>query len=135
MIPTPLATGHITYKYPKLWICSLPITEISAVAPPGGCKIFVINITKIAVATASPAENHRNSPTNKKTDTPTKAESKCPPMVFFTLAKGLLGAAYNKTAVAPKEPIYAGISAGDKKKECNNPTELIPSIAPSQDDK
>ncbi len=35
-INAPLATGTRTYKKPKWWISSLPITAISAVAPPGG---------------------------------------------------------------------------------------------------
>ena len=40
-IITPVKTGKTTYKYPNAFIFAEPVTAIKAVAPPGGCKVFV----------------------------------------------------------------------------------------------
>lgn len=37
----PMAIGVNGYSQPSDWICSLPITYISAVAQPGGCIVRV----------------------------------------------------------------------------------------------
>ena len=57
MIKTPTPMGISTYKKPRSWILSLPITAIKAVAPPGGCRVFVACIAAIAVATAKAVAN------------------------------------------------------------------------------
>lgn len=43
---------------------SVPITAIKALAPPGGCKVLVICITTIEVATAIGAATQIRSGTN-----------------------------------------------------------------------
>ena len=37
----PAAQGKTTYQYPSLWMPGPPITAIRAVAPPGGCRVWV----------------------------------------------------------------------------------------------
>lgn len=54
-IKTPVRTGDNTYQYPKSLILGVPIIAINAVAPPGGCKVFVICIKTIDKETANGA--------------------------------------------------------------------------------
>ena len=57
-ISTPVSTGDRTYQYPKFFIFSVPIIAIKAVAPPGGCKVFVICIKTIDKETANGADKY-----------------------------------------------------------------------------
>ena len=36
MIRAPIPAGAMAYRYPRLWMSWLPMTAMSAVAPPGG---------------------------------------------------------------------------------------------------
>ena len=52
----PDKTGETTYQYPSSGIFPVELTAINAVAPPGGCKVFVYCIKTIEKATAKGAE-------------------------------------------------------------------------------
>ena len=60
----PIKTGEKTYIYPKAFILSEPMMAISAVAPPGGCKVLGICIIIIADETAKGAAIHMISGAN-----------------------------------------------------------------------
>ena len=76
------------------------ITRIG-LPPAGGCKQSVIIMKKIANPTAIPSEKNDGTKivANK---TPDAAEIKCPNIIFFGLANGLLGNAVISTTDAPK---------------------------------
>ena len=74
----PVKTGDNTKKYPSDFIFSVPITAISAVAPPGGWSVRVVCITIMERATARGAVIQIISGKNLYTLTPIIAESNCP---------------------------------------------------------
>lgn len=60
----PERTGERTYQYPNSGIFPVELTAISAVAPPGGCNVFVYCINTIENDTAKGAESQMISGTN-----------------------------------------------------------------------
>lgn len=129
---TPVSTGDRTYIYPNPRIFAEPILAISAVAPPGGCIVFVICIATIESDTASADATHNISGdgNNLCAVTPIKAHTRCPPTRFRGCASGLLVAPYTSTADAPKEPIRKTLSIWSNCAPCISPIVAIPINAP-----
>lgn len=62
--------------YPNVFIFSLPIFAIKAVAPPGGWSVFVICIKTIERETANAEDSYNSLGINLCTVTPTIAQTK-----------------------------------------------------------
>ena len=92
-------------------MCSLPITAINAVAPPGGCIDLVRCITTNASETAKEADKIGFEGNTSALLTPTAAEILCPSTKFLGCEYGLFGKPYNNTALAPNEPIKNNVSS------------------------
>lgn len=86
---------------------AFPITPISAVAPPGGCNVWVRYIKKIDNPTENPVTK-KPEPKNVTRNTAIIADNRCPPTKLRGWVKLDSGAPKSKTAVAPKEPINNG---------------------------
>lgn len=78
-----------------------------AVAPPGGCKVWVRYITRIDNPTDIPIVK-KLVPKHHTKMTAMHAEIRCPPMRFLGWERGASGTANNNTAVAPKDPMRRG---------------------------
>jgi len=89
-IAAPDKTGLKTYQYPIEMILADPIFAIKAVAPPGGCSVFVICIETMETETAKAEDNQGSLGIILCTVTPTIAQIICPPSKFLGWAKGLL---------------------------------------------
>ena len=85
----PDSTGLNTYQYPIAEIFVPLLTAMSAVAPPGGCKVRVYCIQTIDKATANGAVSQIMSGRSCATVTPAIAETTCPPIRLRGCASGL----------------------------------------------
>ena len=131
-IVTPERTGSMTYINPSALIFSVPILAISAVAPPGVCKVFVICMATIEIDTAKAQANQFHSGLGIRYAmlTPMHALIRCPPTRFLGCASGLFVAPYTSTAEAPKEPINEKFSKGENRECWSHPIIPIPKKAP-----
>ncbi|TDS16215.1 hypothetical protein B0I21_102541 [Sphingobacterium paludis] len=111
------------------------LTAMSAVAPPGGCKVRVTCMSTIDKATANGAVSQMISGSTWATVTPAIAETTCPPIKLRGCAKGLSIAPYTKTEEAPKEPIRKIFSETGSRSDCKKAIKKIPTNAPRKDQK
>lgn len=112
---------------------SVPIMAISAVAPPGGCKVFVNCMAIMDVDTAKGAASQIISGINLAIVTPIIAEIICPPITFLGCANGLCMAPNTKTLDAPNEPIRNMFSVSNKYFDWINAISPMPVKAPIND--